>query len=545
MGKNIGKRLGGEPNQPKEKRKRLTGLQTFLLVILILLVLAVAAVFVWKKTFVRPELPDKSQTTVTTDPETGEVQEEVIDYGDGIRPKAEGKRKSEDYYTILVLGRDTGGGGNTDTMLLASYDVTNQKATVMSIPRDTMVNVNWDVKKINSVYNMNGAGSKGLKALYKEISQLVGFEPDYEVIVEWEAVGQIVDAIGGVYFDVPYTMDYHDPYQDLVIEQAAGYRLLTGEDAMQVIRWRKNDPWSQHGYTTGIGDDGRMQVQQDFLKAVIQQLLTPANIKNIGKIAQVFQQSVETDLSFQEILWFGQQAVSGGLGVEDVEFLTMPWYGVSAFSRSYSKEFGKPYYLSYVVPYQQKLLDIVNEKLSPFEESFRLSDLDLMYVNKDGSIGSTSGYVEDRPAASPPDLSPWTGQTEPQYETDGNGNLIDPETGEVIPVDPETGEPITGESSGGVGTTITIDPVTGEPLPGEVIPDPEPSGGEEPSSGETEDPEPSGETPAPVTPAPVTPADPEPVPPEETVPSDPEPSEPEVTEPPAETVDPGFILITP
>ena len=116
---------------------------------------------------------------------------------------------------------------------------------------------------------MNGAGSKGLKALYKEISQLVGFEPDYEVIVEWEAVGQIVDAIGGVYFDVPYTMDYHDPYQDLVIEQAAGYRLLTGEDAMQVIRWRKNDPWSKHGYTTGIGDDGRMQVQQDFLKAVI------------------------------------------------------------------------------------------------------------------------------------------------------------------------------------------------------------------------------------------------------------------------------------
>ena len=37
-------------------------------------------------------------------------------------------------YTFLLVGRDTGGGGNTDTMLLASYDVTNQKATVMSIP---------------------------------------------------------------------------------------------------------------------------------------------------------------------------------------------------------------------------------------------------------------------------------------------------------------------------------------------------------------------------------------------------------------------------
>ena len=53
---------------------------------------------------------------------------------------------------------------------------------------------------------MNGGGEKGIKALYKEISQLVGFEPDYQVILEWEAVGKIVDAIGGVDFDaVSYT----------------------------------------------------------------------------------------------------------------------------------------------------------------------------------------------------------------------------------------------------------------------------------------------------------------------------------------------------
>jgi len=531
VGKRIGKRLtAGQtntpPNEPNEKKpRRLTGFQKLLVVILVLLTLAVAGVLAWKATFVRPELPDKTQISTPTE-EGKEPQEEAIDYGDGIRPKVDGKRKSEDFYTILVLGRDTGGGGNTDTMLLASYDVTNQKATVMSIPRDTMVNVNWDVKKINSVYNMNGAGSKGLKALYKEISQLVGFEPDYEVIVEWEAVGQIVDAIGGVYFDVPYTMDYHDPYQDLVIEQAAGYRLLTGDDAMQVIRWRKNDPWSQHGYTTGIGDDGRMQVQQDFLKAVIKQLLTPSNIKNIGKIATVFQQSVETDLSFQEILWFGQQAVSGGLGVEDVEFLTLPWYGASAFSRSYSKEFGKPFYLSYVVPYQQKLLTLVNEKLSPFEEPFRLSDLDLMYVNKDGSIGSTSGYVEDRPAASPPDLSPWgQGEPEKEYETDENGNLIDPETGEIIPVDPETGEPIV-DGSGETGGAIVIDPTTGETA--------EPPATENSSGGGTETTPPAETEPEPV--VPVTPPVAEP---EESI-----PDEPEIPEPsPEESEAPEFVII--
>ena len=161
-----------------------------------------------------PELPNRDGDT--QDPGQTDVD---LDYGDGVRPRVSGERKSKDFYTVLVLGRDTGGGGNTDTMLLASYDVTNQKATVMSIPRDTMVNVPWDVKKINSVYNYYGGGDKGIKALYKEISQLVGFEPDYQVVVEWEAVGAIVEAIGGVYFDVPYNMDYHDQYQDLVIEQ--------------------------------------------------------------------------------------------------------------------------------------------------------------------------------------------------------------------------------------------------------------------------------------------------------------------------------------
>ena len=113
-------------------------------------------------------------------------------------------------------------------MLLASYDVTNQKATVMSIPRDTMVNVSWDIKRINSVYNYYGGGDRGSSISTKEIAQLVGFEPDYQVVVEWDAVGQIVDAMGGVWFDVPRNMNYDDPYQDLHIHQEKGYRLLTG-----------------------------------------------------------------------------------------------------------------------------------------------------------------------------------------------------------------------------------------------------------------------------------------------------------------------------
>ena len=455
--------------KPK-KPSRLTRQQKVLLVIAICLAIVLAVVAACQSLFVRPDVENKKNN----DKKGENVQEEAIDYGDGVRPRADGERKSEDYYTVLILGRDTGGGGNTDTMLLASYDVTGQKATVMSIPRDTMVNVNWDVKKINSVYNMHGGGDKGIQALYKEIAQLVGFEPDYQVVVEWEAVGKLVDAIGGVYFDVPYNMDYHDPYQDLVIEQAKGYRLLNGDDAMQVIRWRKNDPGSPYGNSSGIGDSGRMEVQQDFLKAVIQQLMKPANVMNIGKIAKVFQECVETDLSFQEILWFGKSAVSGGLSVENVEFLTMPWKGVSAWSRSYNQN------LSYVVPIANELLDIVNSKLSPFVETFTPSDLDIMSVNADGSLRSTTGHVEDSKAAVPP-VKPTQSDPVEEPVVDENGNPIDPEM--PIVVDPGTGEPADpGTEDPGTTDPGTTDPGTTDPdITTDPVTVPE-SGGETPQT---------------------------------------------------------------
>lgn len=387
----------------KRKRTRIQKYRIAVIIGIIVLALILTAVLVYKSLFVKPNLPNG--------PGSGDSGNTSLDYGSGIRPKSNGERKSEDFYSILILGRDTGGGGNTDTMLLASYDVTNQKAAVMSIPRDTMVNVSWDVKKINSVYTWYGGGDKGIEKLYQEISQLVGFEPDFQVVIEWEAVGEIVDAIGGVWFDVPYTMDYDDPYQNLHIHQEKGYRCLTGDDAMQVIRWRKNNKGSPHGNTNGVGDIGRMQIQQDFLQAMITDMLKPKNIANLDKLSKVFQENVTTDLSLQNILWFGQQAALGGLSIENVDFFTMPHRAASLYSRSYSKPAGKPVYLSYVVPVADELLTLVNDSLSPFSEPFLLSDLDILSVNSDGSVSSSSGHVEDEKATYP--KSYWIAQFEP------------------------------------------------------------------------------------------------------------------------------------
>lgn len=501
----IGKRLAGE--QKSKTEGKLTRQQIVLIVIIAILAAALAVVLAFRSLFVRPELSGRNDPQSTADAGGGDSDgPEGIDWGDGIRPRAGGERKSEDFYTVLVLGRDTGGGGQTDTMLLASYDVTNQKATVMSIPRDTMVNVSWDVKKINSVYNVYGGGEKGIQHVYKEVSQLVGFEPDFQVVVEWEAVGALVDAINGVWFDVPYEMDYHDPYQDLVIRQAKGYRLLSGDDAMQVIRWRKNDRYSPYG-NVQIGDSGRMELQQDFLKAVMKQMVQPANVMNIGKIAKVFQENVETDLSFQNILWFGKQAFTGGLSLEDVSFCTMPWRGVFAWSRSYHQD------LDYVVPIASQLLKIVNEQLSPFKDVFTLRDLDIMSVNADGSLSSTTGHVEDSIAARPPD-KPSGEPEEEETMVDENGNPIDPETGWPIVVMPEDGEG-GGEDGAGTASPGGTGALGGTGQPGgsgASAPEPSP-----PSTG----PE-------------ALPQEPAPEPPPETIPPDPQPPE-----------DSGFTFIEP
>ena len=455
-----------ERDRAGRRSARLTGGQKGLIAVAAVLAVALMGVAAWKSLFVRPELPDKG-----TGPD-GSAQE--IDWGEGVRPRGGGERKSKDYWTVLILGRDTGGGGNTDTMLLASYDVTNQKATVMSIPRDTMVNIPYDVKKINGVYNYGGGGEAGIQYLYKEISQLVGFEPDYQVVVEWEAVGQIVDAMDGVWFDVPRNMNYDDPLQNLHIHQEKGYRLLSGEDAMEVLRYRRDND-KRYGYPEG--DVGRIKTQQAFLSAMVEQLLKVENVPKIRQFIQVFQDNVETDLTFQNILWFAQSAYLGGLRTEDVEFVTMPHRNVDAWSRSYSQD------LEYVVPVADELLDLVNTKLSPYTEVFTLGDLDIMSVASDGSVRSTSGHVEDAKAARPParpSAPPSTSAEAPAEETP-------PE---------ESGPPAEQEPAGEAGASGSAEatvPEEGGGSPeaappadgGTAEPDPPPAAGETPDGGES------------------------------------------------------------
>ena len=371
------------PEKKKRKRKRsqdeivLRRVTILAVVAVVMLVLALALRF-WIR---EPEItPPPAATPVpgVEQPGTDPVPEKVSERRKGV-------------YTFLLLGRDTGGGGNTDTMMVATYDTVNQTVNVLNVYRDTMVNAPWDIKRINAIYGISGGGEKGIEALKGHLKDLLGFAPDFYVTIEWDAVGELVDAIGGVEFDVPYEMHYWDPTQNLRIDQAKGYRTLYGEDAMQVIRWRQNND----GSGVSVGDVGRVGIQQDFLRAVVAKCLKTINLTTIPKFAQIFMDNVTTDIPLGTIAWFGTQAL--GLDMGNLSFHSLPGkLNGAAWSRTYQNM------QSYVLPDGAAIVELVNAGFNPYNEPIELSDLDIMSVNKDGSLSSSRGEVKDTPAAVAP-----------------------------------------------------------------------------------------------------------------------------------------------
>lgn len=290
-----------------------------------------------------------------------------------IRSEADSKRK-EEFYTFLVVGRDTGGGGNTDTIMFCSYDIPNQKLNVMSIPRDTIVDARHPDKnkQINGVWNLGlyyaekGSTKKGVDYLKEAVGDMTGIYPDFYVVVNWEAFGRLVDAIGGVDFEVPFDMKYKDPTQNLVIDQPGGYRHLSGDDAMQVVRWRHNNSFSVQ---YADADLGRIRTQQALMKEIIKKCLRIENITKITEFAEIFADEVETDLSVGNLLAFAQRAIFGGLDVDNVTFMTMP-------NRAANN--GR------VQANPEELLGVLNESFNPYLKDLDMSELRILQRGSNG-----------------------------------------------------------------------------------------------------------------------------------------------------------------
>lgn len=195
------------------------------------------------------------------------------------------EKKEEPVVTCLFLGVN---GNLTDFIMLGQYNPNTREIALLSIPRDTNVGNNSVDGKINSAYS-----SRGMDKLKKQVTEITGIEIDYHVLFKTKILRQVVDKIGGVTVDVPINMNYDDPYQNLYIHLKKGTQKLTGSQAEQFCRFRKNNDGS--GYPGG--DVERTKAQQKFIKAFISELLKVDNVSKIPDLINIVLEGTKTNVT--------------------------------------------------------------------------------------------------------------------------------------------------------------------------------------------------------------------------------------------------------
>ena len=235
----------------------------------------------------------------------------------------ENTKKNLGEIKVLILGVSTDLDSElTDTIMVASYNPNTQKANLLSIPRDTFTGKYKSKatasQKINCLYNISRDPEKTLDA----VNEITGLDIEYYVLVRTEALIKLVDAIGGVEFDIPIDMYYTDKTQDLVIDLKAGTQTINGEKAEQLLRFRHNNDGTSYPIEYGDNDFGRMRTQRDFIMATLKQTLKPGNIFKIGQILEIANENVETNLQLSYIKDYVPYAVE--FNTENMETATLP-----------------------------------------------------------------------------------------------------------------------------------------------------------------------------------------------------------------------------
>ena len=332
--------------KPSAQRTVLQRVTLVLYIIAVAVSLVVVIAFVSVKLFAPP--PDVSKEVEipvnTTNPpdSSGSVTDDpnVTDPPDTLT-----FHRRDGVYTCLLLGvADIGG---SDTIMLGVLDTGKKTASLISIPRDTVVNYKGELTKINAVYSYGG-----VEAVRQCVSEMLALPMDFYVTVDTQAFPKIVDRIGGVWFTVPPGMDYEDPLQDLYIHLTPGYQKLNGEDALKLVRCRS-------AYVSQ--DFGRAATQREFLKALAKQAFQLYNVDKIPDLVNILKTYVKTDMDLSDMVYFGTQAIGMNLDA-------------ALSSTVLSTNWVSPY----VVPGVDEVLGLVNS-LGVYEEKLPAEALRLVF----------------------------------------------------------------------------------------------------------------------------------------------------------------------
>ena len=211
-------------------------------------------------------------------------------------PAIEKDEKLNQRINVLLLGIDDGDSEaddsepkRTDAMIIASFDPGQGKISMISLPRDTMVILpgHTQYEKINAAYTYGG-----VTMAKQTVANLLRIPIHYYALANWQGFIEIINLIGGVDLYVDKDMHYEDPYAKLKIDIKHGYQHLDGEKSGQYVRFRSDE----------LGDIGRVQRQQKFLKALGLQMFSIENITKIPKLLATAKEYIETDMDTATML---------------------------------------------------------------------------------------------------------------------------------------------------------------------------------------------------------------------------------------------------
>lgn len=239
---------------------------------------------------------------------SGSNNEEVVDNTSTVEA-ADGK------INVLLMGVDVDG-LRTDAIMLASFDTETKDVNILSIPRDTKMYIGNRYQKINAAHAFVDESGEigGATATCEAVTRITGIPINYYVDFSFDAVAHVIDELGPIEFTIPdlygdgVGMVYDDPVQSLHINLPPGDYQLNGQQAVWLMRYRhgNEDPVTHKfkGYVNG--DSDRVEMQQKFLKAVVDQKVNASLILKIPSIFKDISSEIKTNFTVSEVIKYSK-----------------------------------------------------------------------------------------------------------------------------------------------------------------------------------------------------------------------------------------------
>ena len=239
---------------------------------------------------------------------SGSNNEEAVDNTSTVEA-ADGK------INVLLMGVDVDG-LRTDAIMLASFGTETKEVNMLSIPRDTKMYIGNRYQKINAAHAFVDESGEigGATATCEAVTRITGIPINYYVDFSFDAVAHVIDELGPIEFTIPdlygdgVGMVYDDPVQSLHINLPPGDYQLNGQQAVWLMRYRHGNVDPSTGVFKGYvnGDSDRVEMQQKFLKAVVDQKVNASLILKIPSIFKDISSEIKTNFTVSEVIKYSK-----------------------------------------------------------------------------------------------------------------------------------------------------------------------------------------------------------------------------------------------